>query len=303
MEIEYSHNEKEKKSKDFTSYLLNHIEIPDLSKCVYHYTSLDALCNGIIRPNGEICLRATNVLYLNDKEEIKIGYSFIERLIEKYIAQTGNNKLYDSDSYLWEICSDYFITSFSLERDNLPMWGMYGDNATGVALRFNDQLIKGYNHNQWFRCIYFTDSIQKEIEEILGAETSIDTTNDKFSTAVFLFVIALLIANNGEHFAKVIDNMTPIITFASALKHQAYKYENEARLLYMNPKKEEIKYRYRNNHIIPYIEKFFPKEALSDIIVGPNNDMQRTMHSIKTYLNHIGLNHVNISESKVPYRG
>ena len=46
---------------------------------IYHYTSMEALFNGILcKCNSEsrICLRASNVLYMNDPNEIQFGFSF-----------------------------------------------------------------------------------------------------------------------------------------------------------------------------------------------------------------------------------
>lgn len=34
-----------------------------------------------------------------------------------------------------------------------------------------------------------------------------------------------------------------------------------------------MKFRLRENKIVPYVERFFPKEVLTEIIIGPNNDM------------------------------
>ena len=61
----------------FLDYIQEYLKKPNMSSGLYHYTSIEALYNGIIQQDcklgQEICLRATNVLYLNDKEEIKIG--------------------------------------------------------------------------------------------------------------------------------------------------------------------------------------------------------------------------------------
>lgn len=68
-------------------------------------------------------------------------------------------------------------------------------------------------------------------------------------------------------------------------------------------KEEEVLFYFKNNYFIPYINQYFPKCALEEIIVGPNNDMERTIYSIKTYLKHIGFEHVKVIPSIVPYRG
>lgn len=96
----------------------------------------------------------------------------------------------------------------------------------------------------------------------------------------------------------------PIVKFTFSLKNTAYSYEEEVRLLYTSSDedKDKIKHRFKNNLIVPYIEQYFPKESLIEIIVGPNNDMERTIYSLEKYLKHIGFEHVKVTPSKVPYR-
>lgn len=67
-------------------------------------------------------------------------------------------------------------------------------------------------------------------------------------------------------------------------------------------KKEIIKYRLKNNLIVPYVELYLPKSALKEIWIGPTNDMERATKSLRIYLDHMGFNEVEIKQSKVPYR-
>lgn len=67
-------------------------------------------------------------------------------------------------------------------------------------------------------------------------------------------------------------------------------------------KKEFIKYRLKNNLIVPYVELYLPKSALKEIWIGPTNDMELATKSLRTYLDHMGFNEVEIKQSKVPYR-
>lgn len=53
-----------------------------------------------------------------------------------------------------------------------------------------------------------------------------------------------------------------------------------------------------------YVERFFPKEAVVEIMVGPNNlDKEKTALFIKRYLDRIGMSHVKVTTSGVHYRG
>ena len=53
-----------------------------------------------------------------------------------------------------------------------------------------------------------------------------------------------------------------------------------------------------------YVERFFPKEAIVEIMVGPNNvDKEKTAFLIKRYLDRIGMSHVKVTTSEVHDRG
>lgn len=289
------------------NYMNSMLEKPNNSD-IYHYTTIEALYNGILRKEAkvdeEICLRSTSALYLNDPEEIKIGLSFIEKLL----YGNSDGKILDKQSDVMDSCSEYFITSFSQDGDNLPMWNMYAANAAGIALRFDKEIIKD---DYWLKCIYYDETIQVELEEILDKFENVETDNkeedDEYGkyrelTIFVLILMFVLILRDEECSNKIMSEYAPIIMFAFSLKHPSYSYEKEVRLMSTISDKDKIKHRFKNNLIIPYLEKYFPKKALKEIIVGPNNDMERTIYSLEKYLKHIGFEHVKVTPSKVPYR-
>lgn len=186
---------------------------------------------------------------------------------------------------------------------------MYAANAAGIALRFDKEIMKD---DSWLKCIYYDEKIQVELENILGKFENVETDNkeedDEYGKyrelAIFvLILIFVFVLRDEERGNKIISEYAPIIMFAFSLKHSSYSYEKEVRLMSTISDKDEIKHRFKNNLIIPYLEKYFPKSALKEIIVGPNNDMERTIYSLEKYLKHNGFEHVKVIPSKVPYRG
>ena len=289
MEIIKNTNRQDvEKVASLKEYINTKLEKPGDSD-LYHYTTIEALYNGILRmdanPNKEICLRATSALYLNDPEEIKIGLSFIEKLL----YGNSGGKILDKQSDVMDTCSEYFITSFSQDGDNLPMWNMYAANATGISLCFDKSII---NSEGWLKCIYYDKTTQSKIEEFLGNFKNVETDNKEddgeygkyIELAIFVLILIFVYMLRDEEYSKrIISEYNPIIMFAFSLKHPSYSYEKEVRLLSVatGGDKDEIKHRFKNNLIIPYIEKYFPKDALKEIIVGPNNDMERTIYSLE----------------------
>lgn len=100
------------------------------------------------------------------------------------------------------------------------------------------------------------------------------------------------------------ENLTPskvvysLLMFAT--KNRSYKYEDEVRAMVMED--SPIRYRVSGNLIVPYKEHYLPKEALHEIIIGPCNDPVRAKESVTDYLYSIGMGHVFVSNSDVPYR-
>ena len=56
--------------------------------------------------------------------------------------------------------------------------------------------------------------------------------------------------------------MNPFLELAIVLKHEAFLYENEYRLIKSEQNSDNVKFRIGKNLAIPYIEQYFPKEAL-----------------------------------------
>lgn len=95
-----------------------------------------------------------------------------------------------------------------------------------------------------------------------------------------------------------IELLTSILVMIT--KNEYYDYENEVRLACMFP--EQVEYRLSKGLIIPYIKVFLPKEKLKSITIGPCADYNLTEKSLRTYLDSIGFDHVEIKQSVINYR-
>lgn len=295
--------EKQALNKEIKSFIEECTAIPKKVNIIYQYTNIEALFNGIIvkepkKKDEEICLWASNYLYMNDPNEIATGQKYVDELLKEYFIENISDKIAQD----LEDGPDYYITSFSMNRDSLPMWGMYGENGAGIALGFDRAIIEKAN-STLYKCSYLNKDLKDKVkafcEKVKGEKISKETLD-------FIFVItlfALLINKDKKQNEEMIDTFIPFFLFTIYAKDPAYKYEDEVRLLIHSDKNAKIKYRVQNNLIIPYLENFFPKEALKIVLVGPTNDMKRTIRSIKRYLDSKGFHEVDVVESKVPYRG
>lgn len=272
---------------------------PVSERYVFHYTTVDALFNGILRgrkdeTDSDICLWASNALYMNDPREIRTGYEFMQKLISDYFIKLEDESDVDN---LKDIISTYFLSSFSLLRDALPMWRMYAKNATGVALCFDLDRMRESSSGEFRRCVYLTDDVEKRIRECLRGITAVNVSSGALLVIFLTVLIGICKSKNPEEIAEVIH---PYLRLVSALKHKAYIDEDEVRLVLVAGESDR-KFRLKDNKFIPYVEQYFPKEVLTEIIVGPNNDMLRTVYSLETYLKQIGFDHVKVTASDIPY--
>lgn len=276
--------------------------MPD-DKILYHYTSVDALFGGIIvknkpEPGKEICLWATNCRYMNDPKEFSTGI----RLAHEMLDIPSNESIQATSEQIKE---NIYIISFSSAVDCLPMWGMYGQNGHGLALGFDTAVLKTFF--RLFRCAYATEKNKKWLKEEISKLTYVP--NDWRDQPEGENMLSKIIESFGEQLGVYI-----LLWILG--KHPAYEYEKEERAIFHIRKnahsqdthdssksdKEAIKYRLKNNLIVPYVELYLPKSALKEIWIGPTNDMERATKSLRTYLDYMGFNEVEIKQSKIPYR-
>jgi hypothetical protein len=238
---------------------------------LYHYTTVEALVNGIIvkspKNGDEICLWATHNQYMNDPTEFRLGVNLLKATI-KLLEEKGAADFKDVNSMLEDYKKLFFFVCFSEQKDSLPMWNMYGGNGHGVALKFRrfQQAIDG----EWIvKCEYERGNIVHRFSEL--KEQSL------------LAAITYL-------------SLMPFI-----LKDSAYSHEKETRFVGGFPG-SPTKYRYKNGFAIPYKEIFAEKELLDSIVIGPATNQDEVEQSIRRFLDDNNFQHVKIERSQIPYR-
>lgn len=249
-------------------------------KSYYHYTTVDALCNGIIIPNSqgeqEFCLRATRCDFMNDPNEVKFGVKFLCKHFEQLAIRKNPNispatDFSDYEKYMYEQWKIRYLLSLSANGDSLPMWNAYANQATGVAIelkRFGSLSDKDFV----LRCFY--DDV--ELKKVLSS----NNTNHN---------------PHGPAIQRIATMHAPLM-----LKHPAYKYEEEIRLIGLfNDKPTKV--RYKNGVSIPYKEIFFKKEQILSITIGPAADSFKVKKLLKAFLEEKGLE-IPIKVSNIPYR-
>lgn len=259
---------------------------------IYHYTTIDALVNGIIvlnpNPYEEICLWATHSDYLNDKTEIK----FSSKLIDDKIKKFCNGKFYQTYNDLKELDNEKekHILSFSKTKDSIPMWSMYGKNGKGIMLGFNFE-----SHDLEVICHYIDrKELNSFIDEMMNKLIHIENKDNKINSEQ----IKILVELYNQRFA---------------IKSKCFSYEKEIRMLIdpnatleqqfnsSNPF-SQVNFRIKNDILTPYFKYYFHKKTLVELWIGPTQNQILTTNSIRKYLDKYGFSHTKIINSSCPLK-
>ena len=286
------------------------------SGSVYHYTTIEALVNGIIPKNKKekLIMWATHSNYMNDPKEFRVEFDNFIKDTENIQIMQDVFKDVNIDDVLSKV--DVFLLSFSANKDYLPMWSMYGRNGNGVILEFDKKNLMSTS-NSVIRCLY---PRSKEYYKIIELLRKIFTENDDYKFSKGRFFLAL---DKVRHKKSTFDERklrlrdkcncdSCIKDFASMMalillpiiahKHRAYEYEKEFRSIILADNLDSIKYRYRDGMLVPYIERKINRSALKSIIIGPTQDFERSKKSLDMFLKSRGFNNIPIIKSNVPYR-
>lgn len=243
----------------------------------------------------------TDSSYMNDKEEIIWVDKVVLTLLKTEIKDSaGENKEYYENlkkEYEKLTHKKHFLMCFSEEKDSLSQWRAYGDDAKGVAIGFNRNILP-------------------DREEMNG-----QVNNGKaFSITNQLGVDDVNYEIN-NYFENILKRRDPSNTNLKALvlketavvcKHKSFIEEKEVRFIYTpeNIKKEDDDvsrlskklFRPQNGNIVPYYEYDFKdlKNFLLEIILGSKCALNKT--DLAEYLKSEDFNNVEINNSSSSYR-
>lgn len=297
----------------------------------YHYTSIDSfmsIFDGI--EDGKFRFHANSIFSLNDPTEMEYGYREICKLLPEIEKELSISDAKYKLSGIWSIdpqlsldewmnrhlkmMKNNFqhscVISYSRHRDNLQLWGMYGDNGKGVAL--------GLDVRNYYIERYSTDGqithdwthMDPDVPHAVDVEydtispMSIPYLYTKWEYSQYWKSVQHIIEKD-----KIIDEQIKTLTqmmmiVAPFVKHGVYSYEKESRIIQVHKTLSDIKFKKNaRGSITPYIEVEIPTSCLKEIIVGPCCDFDLMKKCIEIMLLQKGIEGVEISRSSVPYRG
>ena len=246
------------------------------NNCLYHYTLLDAL-PGILQKN-RICLWATRYDCLNDPNE----QIWASNVIKPFLVQESKLNEQEFD----ELYSKFtYVLSFCKIHDYSNMWRRYCNDGRGVSLGIDCDIIfqesekhkKAKETDEWDMFMSVTYSSRDEIKVKFEEAQKV---HDEWY----------------ENISDSIDNKCEVFPF---IKNDIFNIEEEYRyvrikdnIMYGSPSKgvffeedrSNVKYRKRDNRIIPYCEISFPIAALKTITIGYGLEFDSCKKSILNLL-------------------
>lgn len=274
--------------------LLNGMQIEG-KQILWHYTTGEALID-IVRSGS---LYSTQVSCLNDRTEIHYGTAllrdaFLEiqgqihppeetELLKQILGDTAPNSKVEPPP------SDFFVTCFSSERDDLSQWRAYGGGENGYALAFGAGGF--FNHGT---TIVVRVNYDRDLHKTLAL---------KAAEATLKFFRAGLDGRAGEDISQwpsefrmgwfgALNKLAPMV------KDPAFKAENEYRIIHTFTRSEtsQLRFRQKQSLMSMHLPLFFPPSTdvkssllpIVEVMVGPSRHKEVSRLSAQILLQQNG---------------
>lgn len=291
---------------------------------LYHYTSPEGLI-GILGNNK---LWFTESGCLNDESEGKYIYSLIQNCIETnltfnidfseevrkqiienrtIINDSKNNVANEEVTKMHEDeKSKYFICSFSLDKDALPLWNYYTKTPTSIGYnisfsssKLNKSVERGLNggfNNRYFYKVIYDEKVQNSIiMEALEIGNRLWTKHEddlyRGDLIFWLKEFFELIKFGFKHPAFESEKEVIMILRMSSSKFEELIVYNS------NLSYNEIKIRTIKGVFVPYVEMRYDKSAMNGIMVSPTVKDVMPVESLNLLLKKYSYTDCNIEKS------
>lgn len=253
---------------------------------LYHYTNILGL-KAIIESRS---IWASDIRYLNDFSEVKIAKDFLRAtypiILESYQNHPLANiiKIACEEILVEEIT--VFATSFCETPDKLSQWRGYANDGGGVSIGFNVEKLEKVSPLRLSK-VKYGESIIYELE--------------------------IIIKSFFNHKVKIKENeikkdiKRQLIEHIVTSKSSAFSEESETRLIAFThiSKSQPVNYRVKNYQLVPYIsidlsEGF--QDTIKSVWVGPTSSDERSIKSLREFLNYNTLGKTQLFSSSAPYK-
>lgn len=282
-------------------------ESTDINKRLFHYTSTKVL-NAILSKG---CFRASNLFYLNDKIEYKMGITVLRNIFEKDEVITRYiDEISELNGRDWQ---GVYSISFSNKEDELQQWITYA-RESGVCIELNSDIVwKNKKLNLAIKCGEKSKQYYKQCFLKLAYERGNLLSTDKLpqlnaNIIRNAFAQALMSSENlegildetfvREQWEKNPQHARNFLKLLSAYyKEERFRGEGEIRAAFLPTQKSKnlsstIEYFEQKNGILrPYMDVIFMHDygdaepykvecPIQSITIGPGGSQESVFDSV-----------------------
>ena len=255
---------------------------------LYHYTSIPAFYNML--ETNQIWLGYTK--NMNDKSEVK---GFLQNIAKKI------NSVFPTDTQRKQKVLDLiaqkkeaahaFVMCFSTLEDDVAQWERYADNAFGVCLKFNTDVLAKISdtYSYWMKEVAY----------------SLEEESDHNFHRLSCYIDNGLILDAGSIQSLVLE----LGLISLYHKHPSFQSEKEVRLIKFLEMKNDAYHYIKTNNVIKRMCVFDLKELgitfedlIDGIIIAPRS--QQSVEELQLYVDSLGFHKLSkkIRKSDCPLR-
>lgn len=261
---------------------------PSFPKTLSHYCDLEAFRS--IVTNGK--LWASNINFLNDKQEMKHGLRIARDVMEELLRAEPSLTDKEVDRRLWAIneVPDVYVCCFCENPDLLSQWRGYGLGKQIVSLQFDTAELIGVGlmENMLLGQIHYgKDAAMTLLRDLLAKPDIVRSISQNRS-----------IASEQEQ-RRTIAQWSP------RFKDEGFTEEKEWRFI-SQAASHDVRYRVRDNVLLPYLE-VGPAGAfalpIKSVTIGPGKESDLTSKSVSHFLKSVPMYAgIKVIDSKIPFR-
>lgn len=260
-------------------------------------------------------LRATDVRYLNDSQELVYAIDLATTYLKEQSLKSGDDKrqafaeytlnyLNAKDNIVAILTTPSFVASFSEEDDLLSQWLGYCPSGNGFSICFSfDRISQLTKAHGWHleKCIYKEDE-----QNTLLKQSEQDAMTNPMSLQ------GIESTPSDELWRSAMTFVNWLVRHGLKLKHPKFEQENEWRAFYTDiaidiPNAAAISIREGKSSLVPYIG--FPLTLsvsevmqIESLVISPTPDKELAKTAARYLLNSKRVYSVDIKPSQIPYR-
>ncbi|KWS07497.1 hypothetical protein AL064_18990 [Pseudomonas syringae pv. syringae] len=259
---------------------------------IFHYSDINAVA--AIISSSKLWL--TNAFFLNDSREIMEGIDTISSALDEHILTLkdspelvrGARFLQGGFMYARTAAESQgiYTCSFSKSGDLLSQWQAYGF----FAIEFDERLLDVQPDLKTVALPVLSPCMYAEDKKLSIAKIAVQQYCAELND--------ILINENPE---GGIEQIKELMVLAACFKNRHFEAEQEVRLIRhsVGPK---IRFRAKDDHLVPYLEHEFAPSAIKAVHIGPVKNPVLAAESLRILLQSNGMSGVDIVKSQIPFR-